>query len=272
MDNLITTLPPSFAATAAAAPASSGGVIGDILSDGLSNFSFHDFLSVINPLQHLPVVSTIYRAVTGDSIKPLERIAGDSLYGGLWGFVSSVANVAFQEITGKDFGDTAIALLEGKDNIFTSPTDVADNGASSSPDTDATTAAPGMASATTAQLADLAGTGITPSVQALSGVQISPATTAGIASADAVANGGGFNGAASSAVAAGVGVPAFANAVTATSTNTLGAPRVLPAPISPATGDANATVANARAADSALTRRAVAAYRKSLETAAVPIF
>ncbi len=93
---------------------------------GIADFSFHDLLSVVNPLQHLPVVSTIYRAITGDTIRPLERIAGDSLYGGLWGFVSSVANVGYQEITGKDFGDTVLAFLEGKDDKTTA---LADNSA-----------------------------------------------------------------------------------------------------------------------------------------------
>jgi hypothetical protein len=79
------------------------------------DFSFDDFLDIVNPLQHLPVISSLYRALTHDSIKPVERIAGDTLYGGLWGFVSSVANVAFEKLTGKDFGDTAIALLTGDD-------------------------------------------------------------------------------------------------------------------------------------------------------------
>jgi hypothetical protein len=87
---------------------------------GLDSFSFHDLVSIVNPLQHIPIVSTIYRAVSGDAIKPLERIAGDSLYGGLWGFVSSVANVAYQEITGKDFGDQALAFLEGKSDTSAS--------------------------------------------------------------------------------------------------------------------------------------------------------
>ncbi|MBI3676351.1 MAG: hypothetical protein HY243_07005 [Proteobacteria bacterium] len=74
-------------------------------------FSFDDALDIINPLQHIPIVSTIYRAVTGDTIKPLERLAGDTLYGGVPGFLSSAANIAFQKITGKDFGDTAMAWL-----------------------------------------------------------------------------------------------------------------------------------------------------------------
>ncbi|HEY4124539.1 MAG TPA: hypothetical protein VGM36_08000 [Rhizomicrobium sp.] len=115
-------------------------------NDDDSGFSFDDFLDVINPLQHLPVISTIYRALTHDTIKPVERIAGDTLYGGLWGFVSSVANVAFEKITGKDFGDTAIALLTGGKG---SDTGVAAN----------TSPAQQVASAAPAKLSALASTG-----------------------------------------------------------------------------------------------------------------
>jgi hypothetical protein len=98
----------------AAVAASRGApVAAQVQSDNDNSFSFDDFLDIINPLQHLPVVSTIYRALTHDTIKPFERIAGDTLYGGLWGFASSVANVVFEKITGKDFGDTALALLTG---------------------------------------------------------------------------------------------------------------------------------------------------------------
>jgi hypothetical protein len=32
--------------------------------------TFAEFLDIINPLQHIPVVSTIYRAITGDQISP----------------------------------------------------------------------------------------------------------------------------------------------------------------------------------------------------------
>jgi len=78
-----------------------------------TGFTFHDFFSIINPLQHIPVISTIYRAITGDTIGVPEKIAGDALYGGLWGAVSSVADAAFQAITGKDFGDTVLAFLIG---------------------------------------------------------------------------------------------------------------------------------------------------------------
>lgn len=69
---------------------------------------FHHLLDVVNPLQHLPVISTIYRAITGEHIGAVERIAGDTLYGGLWGAVSSIADVAFEGITGKSAEDTVL--------------------------------------------------------------------------------------------------------------------------------------------------------------------
>ena len=34
---------------------------------GSDGFSFLDVLDIINPLQHLPVISTLYRQVTGDT-------------------------------------------------------------------------------------------------------------------------------------------------------------------------------------------------------------
>lgn len=95
-------------------------------SDGKSDdldFSFDDLIDIVNPLQHLPVVGTLYRAITHDTIKTPEKIAGDTLYGGLWGFVSSVADTAFQAITGKNFGDTVLALFTG--NSDQKPTAVA---------------------------------------------------------------------------------------------------------------------------------------------------
>jgi hypothetical protein len=65
-----------------AAPASSAQTTTAQASHG---FSFHDFLSAINPLQYLPVVGTIYRAVTGDVIPEALREAGSLLVSGLMG-------------------------------------------------------------------------------------------------------------------------------------------------------------------------------------------
>jgi len=95
-------------ASAAQAPAAAPAAKHD-------GFSFSDFLDVINPLQHLPIVSTIYRAITHDQIGTPEKIAGDTLFGGVFGFISSVADSAFESITGKDVGDTVLSLFTGGD-------------------------------------------------------------------------------------------------------------------------------------------------------------
>jgi hypothetical protein len=92
------------------------------------DFSFDDLVDIVNPLQHLPVVGTLYRAITHDTIKTPEKIAGDTLYGGLWGFVSSVADTAFQALTGKNFGDAVLALFTGGDSKSTAVAGTATSG------------------------------------------------------------------------------------------------------------------------------------------------
>ena len=84
-----------------------------------SGFSFADFLDIVNPFQHIPVVSTLYRSITGDEIGTPEKIAGDTLYGGAIGFITSLADTAFKSITGKDVGDTVLAFLTGDDTVQT---------------------------------------------------------------------------------------------------------------------------------------------------------
>jgi hypothetical protein len=86
------------------------------LDDPPQDFTFDDFVDIINPLQHLPIVSFIYRAITGDKIKPAMRILGDIGYGGPTGFMSSCAEVLFEAIFGDDVGGTAISLLTGGDD------------------------------------------------------------------------------------------------------------------------------------------------------------
>lgn len=100
---------PVAAATASASVPASGDS-----SDGES--FLHHVWDVINPLQHLPVVSTIYRAITGEHIGAVEKIAGDTLYGGMWGAVTSVADVAFETITGKSAEDTVLAWFKPGDD------------------------------------------------------------------------------------------------------------------------------------------------------------
>lgn len=77
------------------------------------SFSFHDVLDAINPLQHIPVIATIYRHLTGDNIGNAARVAGDTLYGGPIGLALSLLNAHEVNKTGKDIGDHVVAMFEG---------------------------------------------------------------------------------------------------------------------------------------------------------------
>ena len=78
---------------------------------GKDGFTFLDFLDVINPLQHIPLVGTMYRSMTGDDIDPGSRIAGSSLFGGPIGTVVALANVTIEQETGRDIGGHMLALI-----------------------------------------------------------------------------------------------------------------------------------------------------------------
>lgn len=95
---------------------------------------FEDLLDIVNPLQHLPVVGTLYRAVTGDKMGTVEKIAGDALYGGLWGAVGALADTAFEAVTGKDFGSTVLALVTDGFKDEDKPVAVAQNLPAAKPD------------------------------------------------------------------------------------------------------------------------------------------
>lgn len=100
----------------------SGNTGANVNGDGDSDFGFFDLLDVINPLQHIPVVSTIYRELTGDTIKPAMKLAGGALLGGLTGLVSGVVDAVVETQTGKDIGQNMMALF---DNGASSDTQVA---------------------------------------------------------------------------------------------------------------------------------------------------
>jgi len=78
---------------------------------GTDGFSFGDILDIVNPLQHLPVLSTVYRALTGASLAPVPRILGDALFGGPIGAAVGTANVLLEYASGKDVGEHLLAFL-----------------------------------------------------------------------------------------------------------------------------------------------------------------
>ena len=79
--------------------------------DGLT---FADIIDIINPLQHIPIISSIYRKFTGDTIDPASRIAGSSLYGGPIGAAVAIVNTIFEKVHGNDIGAQTLALFENK--------------------------------------------------------------------------------------------------------------------------------------------------------------
>ncbi|MDF2368528.1 MAG: hypothetical protein P1U71_14740, partial [Sneathiella sp.] len=89
----------------------SGNKIADEGGFGEDGFGFDDFLDIINPLQHIPGVSSLYREITGDEISPGARNIGGTIYGGAIGLAVSVVNSAIEEITGKDVGGHVLSLF-----------------------------------------------------------------------------------------------------------------------------------------------------------------
>jgi hypothetical protein len=91
---------------------------------GKEGFSFGALIDVINPLQHIPIVGTVYRAITGDSIGPAARIAGGGLFGGVIGLVAASIDTLVKEETGRDVGQHMLAMRgdEGAPADPTTPT------------------------------------------------------------------------------------------------------------------------------------------------------
>ena len=105
---------PAATPTPSRAPPTSGES-GSFQPFGEDGFTFADFIDIINPLQHIPIVATIYRAMTGDDIDPGARVAGGALFGGPIGAVAATANAFLDETTGKDVGEHVLAFLGGED-------------------------------------------------------------------------------------------------------------------------------------------------------------
>ena len=81
---------------------------GEITAD---DFGFDDLIDAINPLQHIPVVSTLYREITGDEMAAPASLAGGALYGGVFGFFGALGNEFLKAVTGEDLGEMILSTL-----------------------------------------------------------------------------------------------------------------------------------------------------------------
>lgn len=84
---------------------------------GEDGLQVSDVLDVLNPLQHIPFVSTLYRELSGDTISPAAKLAGGAILGGPLGFVTALADTIVTQETGKDITETAVAAISGKDAV-----------------------------------------------------------------------------------------------------------------------------------------------------------
>jgi hypothetical protein len=130
--------------------------------------SFSDVLDILNPLQHIPIVNTIYQHLTGDKEGAVADLVGGLVWGGAIGLGAAMANLVVEDNTGKSVGDNVLALVTGDDD-----TAVAD----AAPQQPASKADDGVAGADVPEpvaTTDLAPTGATPNA-----VASAPAATAG---------------------------------------------------------------------------------------------
>ncbi|MBC8791834.1 MAG: hypothetical protein C6Y20_09515 [Tagaea sp. CACIAM 22H2] len=93
-----------------------------VLTDGKAR-GFGDLLQALNPLQNLPIVGTIYRGLTGETIEPSARVLGGLIYGGPIGIASALVNAIVEDDSGKDIGGHMLAMVSGpeKGNIAPPP-------------------------------------------------------------------------------------------------------------------------------------------------------
>lgn len=84
-----------------------------VTGNSQEEMTFSDIVDMVNPLQHIPLVSNVYREITGDEIKPISRIIGGGVFGGAAGAASNLVEVIIMEETGKDITGNVVSIVAG---------------------------------------------------------------------------------------------------------------------------------------------------------------
>lgn len=119
------------------------------------DFSFGDLVDIVNPLQHIPGVANVYRAITGDTISAPARFMGSMLFMGPVGLAMTAADTLAMNADGELASEQLIAAISGRQadsGTVTAKTNIPDTAPTSAVTATMTTApaiAPAVASATT---------------------------------------------------------------------------------------------------------------------------
>lgn len=76
---------------------------------------FRDLVDAINPLNHIPIVSSITESVTGHQVSAASKLIGGTLLGGPIGLFAALGNIIFEQETGHSPGGAMVAALAGDD-------------------------------------------------------------------------------------------------------------------------------------------------------------
>lgn len=77
-----------------------------------NDFHLSDLIDIVNPLHHIPIIGTAYRAITGDTIKSTAKLIGGTAFGGPLGFTSSLADIVLEKETGANMEQHAFNMFK----------------------------------------------------------------------------------------------------------------------------------------------------------------
>ncbi len=84
-------------------------------------FGLDDFIDLINPLQHIPLLNIAYRKLTGDEIAGAPQLLGSIVFGPL-SVMANVADLAVKSTTGASMAENTIAAVFGSPDESTAAT------------------------------------------------------------------------------------------------------------------------------------------------------
>lgn len=93
--------------------ADSGENSGDSADSSALGTLFDTVVDTVNPLQHIPGVSSAYQAATDDTMNPIASMAGGFLFGGPVGLMAGAAKSFLEMVTGKSVAQHAMSMFGG---------------------------------------------------------------------------------------------------------------------------------------------------------------